>query len=62
MNSDLTIQQFARLTQYHPESLRRLCRSGKLVGAYAVGRRWRIRSDAADWLRGIRAKDEEVRK
>lgn len=55
MTYDLTIQEFARLTRYHPESVRRLCRTKRLAGAYFIGGRWRIRADAANAIRGISA-------
>lgn len=49
---DVTIKQLAELTQRHIETLRRLARTGKLPGAYRIGSRWMVRSEAVQELRG----------
>jgi excisionase family DNA binding protein len=41
-DSDLTVQQFARLTNFHPETVRRLIRTGKLQAYRLNAGRYRI--------------------
>jgi len=54
---DVTLKQFAEVTQRHIETARRLARSGRINGAYKVGRCWLIRADALDTLRGVEGKE-----
>ena len=50
---DMTIQEFARLTGRHVETLRRLARMGDLPGVYRLGGRWMIARASANKLRCI---------
>jgi excisionase family DNA binding protein len=52
---DLTLEEVAILTRKHRETLRRLARSKKLIGAYRIGGRWMVRAEALAQLRGIPA-------
>ena len=49
--TDLTLTALAEQTGVHVETLRRLARSGRLPGAYQIGSRWRISTDAAALFR-----------
>lgn len=49
---DVTLQEIATITRRHIVTIRRLARTGKLPGAYRIGRRWMFRSEAIDSLRG----------
>ena len=43
----LTTEAFARQLQWHPESVRRACRQGRLA-AVKLGNGWRIPPDVAE--------------
>ena len=49
---DLTLREVAAITRRHIVTIQRLARTGKLIGAYRIGRRWMVRSEAIDALRG----------
>ena len=51
MEPDLTLKELAQITQRHIETLRQLCRMGKLPGAYRIGGTWRVAREAIDSLR-----------
>lgn len=53
LTSDITIDELARVTRRHPETLRRLAREGKLPGVYRVGRRWMMSPEALCKLRNM---------
>jgi len=53
MSRDLTIEELARITGRHVETLRRLARMGQLPGVYQIGRRWMMSQAAADRLRCV---------
>lgn len=55
MARDLTLQEFARLTRRHVETLRRLARMGQLPGVYRLGGRWMIAEENARRLRCLPA-------
>jgi len=59
VDADLTAQEVAKITSLHPITVRRLCREGKIVGAYQVGASWRIRREALQELRGITDTDAD---
>lgn len=48
---DLTVTDLAKLVKYHPETIRRLARAGKIPGAYHIGNGWRFASEAVTALR-----------
>ncbi len=50
---DLRLDQIAEVTGVHPETLRRLARSGRLHGAYRLGKAWLVRREALDEIRGL---------
>jgi len=50
---DLTIAEFAAITKRHPETLRRMARTGSLPGAYKIGRDWLISQEAANRIRNL---------
>ena len=45
MNGILTIKEAAEILKVNPKSLEKLCREGKIPGAFRIGSLWRIRSD-----------------
>lgn len=49
---DLSVEDFSKLTGVHPETIRRQCRLGTIVGAYKVGRQWIISRNAIERIRG----------
>lgn len=51
--NDLSIKDLAQIVGRHPETLRRLARTGNLPGVYRLGRRWMITRAAADKLRHV---------
>lgn len=53
--TDYTIARLAAVVGHHPEALRRLARTGRLHGAYKLGREWRIAPEAVAKLRGMEA-------
>ena len=53
MVRDLAISELAELTHRHPETLRRLARTGKLRGVYRLGGRWMIAQENARRFRGL---------
>ncbi|HUT10557.1 MAG TPA: helix-turn-helix domain-containing protein [Thermoguttaceae bacterium] len=55
MSKDLTIHDLAKVVGRHPETLRRLARTGKLPGAYRLGHCWLISEQAARKLRCVDA-------
>jgi len=54
----VTIDRLAQETGFHPQSLRRLARMGRLPGAHKVGARWLIDTETlfgdTAWPRGKR--------
>ena len=54
--ADMTMQELAGLTGYHPETLRLLARRGKLPGVYRVGRKWLIARQNVAKLRRLTVK------
>jgi predicted site-specific integrase-resolvase len=53
MVKDLTLAELARITRRHPETLRRLARTGQLPGVYRLGGRWMIAPQNARRLRRL---------
>lgn len=47
LDAEWTLHEFASVLRVNVETLRRLARKGKLVGAYKVGRQWRIHGKTA---------------
>lgn len=46
MNGILTIKEAAEILKVNMKSLEKLCREGKIPGAFKVGSLWRIHSDS----------------
>lgn len=57
---DLTLPELATLTGLHPETLRRLARTGRLPGIYRIGGRWLMARAAADRLRQLPTTENEA--
>lgn len=53
MSDLLTPKQAADRLQVHVRTIRRLCHSGDLAGAFQVGRQWRIPARAVGAIRGL---------
>ena len=45
MNGTLTLQEAAIILKVHVKTLEKLCRDGKIPGAFKVGFHWRIKRD-----------------
>lgn len=56
--SDMTIRQISEVVGMHPESLRRIARSGRLAGIYKLGGSWRLSPERLGELRNL-AKEQE---
>ena len=52
LGRDLRLREVADILGCCHENLRRLARKKKLIGAYKIGGRWRLRSEALALLRG----------
>ena len=57
---DLTVDEAAKLLRVNAETVRRLCRMGRLPGAYRVGIQWRVNRDGLDRLRGADRLEDSV--
>lgn len=51
--ADFTLPELAALLGLHPETLRRLARTGRLAGVFKVGGRWLMSREAAARLRKL---------
>lgn len=55
----LTLPEAAKYLQVHPVTLYRLLKTGRLPGAFKIGRVWRINREALEHLAtGVKAGDE----
>lgn len=62
MNTDRTIRDLAAVTGRHPDTLRKLARNGRLVGAYKLGGTWLVNREAFEEFRDGNANQSESKR